>query len=117
MYHKGEWSPVCDVGWDLNNTQVVCNELGLGNAISAIKGGFYGQGRGQVWLVYLGCVGTEKTIRNCSHGWEITYFCEDAGVKCGSGNVFFLLLIDSYNNMRIVGDLYMLYIYVFYLHS
>ena len=116
VYYNGEWGTVCDDGWDVNDAQVVCNELDLGNAISAIKRGFYGQGRGQIWLDNVKCVGTEKTIRNCSHrGWGILYSCshyEDAGVKCGSGNIFFLLLIDSNNNMRIVGDLYIYRMYI-----
>ena len=97
VYHNGEWGTVCDDGWDLNDAQVVCNELGLGNAINATKRGFYGGGRGQIWLDNVECVGTERTIRNCSHrGWGILYSCshyEDAGVKCISGNVLSLMMM------------------------
>ena len=89
VYHNGEWGTVCDDGWDLNDAQVVCNELGLGNAINATNRGFYGQGRGRIWLDNVECVGTEKSIVNCSHGgWGILRSCyhsEDTGLKCVSG--------------------------------
>ena len=90
MYHNGEWGTVCDDGWDLNDAQVVCNELGLGHAIAAQHNAFYGQGRGRTLLYNVECVGTEKTIENCSHrGWGIVScgHVNDAGVKCTSGNI------------------------------
>ena len=88
VYHNGEWGTVCDDGWDLNDAQVVCNELGFGNAINATNRGYYGGGRGRIWFNNLHCVGTELSIKNCSHsGWGInncTHF-QDVGVKCASG--------------------------------
>ena len=91
VYHNGEWGTVCDYGWDLNDAQVVCNELGLGHAIFATHNAFYGQGRGRIWFDNVECVGTERTIGNCSHGWGILYYCyhsKDAGVKCTSGTQY-----------------------------
>ena len=86
IYHNGVWGTICDNGWDLNDAQVVCTELGLGNATAAIYRAFYGRGSGPIWLDNLNCVGTELTIANCSHrGWGIIRSCshyEDAGVKC-----------------------------------
>jgi len=85
IYHNGVWGTICDDGWDLNDAQVVCTELGLGTAIAAIHWAFYGRGSGPIWLDNLNCVGTELTIGNCSHrGWGI-HSCghyEDASVKC-----------------------------------
>ena len=95
VYHNGEWGTVCDDGWDLNDAQVVCNELGLGDAVVATDRAFYGQGLGQIWLDELGCAGTEWTIRNCSHrGWGRVYRCihfKDAGVKCSSGMYLYFI--------------------------
>ena len=87
VYHNGEWGTVCDDGWDLNDAQVVCKELGFSNAVAATQGAFYGQGRGLVLLSGLECVGTEWTIANCSHirGYFYCSRHQDAGVKCVSG--------------------------------
>ena len=87
VYHNGEWGTVCDDGWDLNDAQVVCNELGLGKAVSSA---YYGQGSGPIWLADLHCDGTEQTIENCIHlGWE-NHDCDhgyDVGVKCAASGM------------------------------
>ena len=101
VYHNGVWGTVCDDGWDWNDAQVVCNELDLGYAVSAIPNAFHGQGSGQIWLDDVDCVGTEGTIRNCSHrGWG-SHNCnhgKDASVKCSfSGNISNLLKLNKAN--------------------
>jgi len=91
VYHNDEWGTVCDDEWDSNDAQVVCSELGFGQAIAVRENAFYGQGSGKFWLKNLNCVGTEWTIRDCSHeygGWGDLYCShfEDAGVQCSTGN-------------------------------
>ena len=89
--YSGEWGTVCDDGWDLNDAQVVCSELGLGEATAAIHGAFYGRGSGEIWLDNVNCVGTEGTIGKCSHnGWGIEDCShgEDASVNCTTGSKF-----------------------------
>ena len=88
VYYNGVWGTVCDDDWDLDDAQVVCTELGLGKATAALHRAFYGRGSGQIWLDNVNCVGTEETLRNCSHrGWG-TQNCnhqEDASVNCTAG--------------------------------
>ena len=93
VYHNGEWGTVSDDGcWDLNDAQVVCRELGFGQAVAATQNRFYGEHSGKVWFNNLNCVGNESSIGECSHtGWEIKYYYyyfEDAVVKCASGAKF-----------------------------
>jgi len=88
VYHNGEWGTVCDDKWDLSDAQVVCTELGFGNAIAVMHRAFYGQGSGKIWLDNLNCSGNEWTIGNCSHsGWgvENCNHDEDASVRCSTG--------------------------------
>ena len=89
LYYNGEWGTVCDNGWDLNDAQVVCQELGFGQAFNASSQAFYGQGSGTIWLDNVNCVGTEFTIGNCSHnGWGVENCShgEDASVNCFTSN-------------------------------
>ena len=89
VYYNGEWGTVCDDGWDLSDTEVVCRQLGFGPAIDAKNRAFYGQGRGPIWLSDVNCTGKETTIRECSfNGWGIgsCHHSEDAAVKCAASN-------------------------------
>ena len=99
VYHNGEWGTVCDYGWDLNNAQVICSELGLGKAVNATHSAYYGQGSGPIWLDYLRCAGNEQTIGDCTHrGWGNNY-CnhgEDAGVKCAGGMCLFCIIFITH---------------------
>ena len=102
VYYNGEWGTVCGYEWDLNDAQVVCSELNFGNAIFAAQNAFYGQGNGRIWLGNVECVGTERTIGNCSHrGWGALYYCvhsEDAGVKCVSGTYVKFFELNNLKN-------------------
>ena len=99
VYHNGKWGTVCDDGWNFKDAQVVCNELGFGPAIAARSRAYYGKGSGRIWLDNVNCVGTELTIRNCSHRKWGSNNCghrEDAGVKCASKGNFASIYVAMY---------------------
>ena len=85
VYYAGQWGTVCDNGWSLNDARVVCTQLSLGRATSAVSRAYYGQGSGRIWITSVSCRGNELGIERCPHsGWGV-HSCthsEDAGVRC-----------------------------------
>ncbi|NP_999762.1 scavenger receptor cysteine-rich protein type 12 precursor [Strongylocentrotus purpuratus] len=82
---SGRWGTVCDDLWDLRDADVICRQLGYGNAISAPHSSFFGPGRGDILLDDVSCTGSEDDILDCSHPPIGTNNCghsEDAGVVC-----------------------------------
>ncbi|KAJ3589755.1 hypothetical protein NHX12_010598 [Muraenolepis orangiensis] len=85
MFSSSEWGTVCDDAWDIPDAQVVCNQLGCGQAMEARPEAFFGPGVGTILLDNLKCNGDEASLRECSHiAWDV-HNCdhtEDAGVTC-----------------------------------
>uniref|UniRef100_A0A8C4YEC9 Soluble scavenger receptor cysteine-rich domain-containing protein SSC5D n=1 Tax=Gopherus evgoodei TaxID=1825980 RepID=A0A8C4YEC9_9SAUR len=89
VLYNHQWGTVCDDSWDLQDTAVVCRQLGCGTALSAPRGARFGRGSDHIWLDDVNCTGTEVALSdcrarpwgdsNCTHG-------EDASVVC-SGNL------------------------------
>ncbi|XP_071842148.1 uncharacterized protein [Apostichopus japonicus] len=83
IFLNGEWGTVCDDGWDINDANVVCNQLGFPGALNYRTNAAFGEGTGEIHLDDVGCSGDEtellscyyNSIDNCGHG-------EDAGVIC-----------------------------------
>ena len=56
----------------LNDTEVVCRELGFGQAIANRSEGYYRQDSTQFWFIDLSCTGTESSIVIFLHNeWEV----------------------------------------------
>ncbi|XP_037604718.1 scavenger receptor cysteine-rich domain-containing group B protein [Sebastes umbrosus] len=85
MFSNSRWGTVCDDAWDLPDAQVVCRQLGCGEATAARGEAFFGPGSGLILLDNLKCSGAEASLQECSHiSWNV-HNCdhsEDAGVTC-----------------------------------
>ncbi|XP_035864167.1 deleted in malignant brain tumors 1 protein-like [Sander lucioperca] len=87
IYYNNIWGTVCDDGWDLNDAEVVCRELGCGTAMNATESAHFGEGTGQIWLDNVACSGSERSVTLCQHTGFGTHNCghgEDAGVVCSA---------------------------------
>ena len=97
IYYNNTWGTVCDDGWDLNDTKVVCRELDCGTALSAPHKARFGEGTGQIWLDEVACSGSERSVSMCQHSGFGTHNCghgQDAGVVC-SGEKDFLMVFSK----------------------
>ncbi|PIK49864.1 putative scavenger receptor cysteine-rich protein type 12 isoform X1 [Apostichopus japonicus] len=89
VYVNNEWGTVCDDGWGLDEANVICNQLGFGNAISAPSSAFFGQGGGTIHLDDVSCSGLESSLLDCGHRGIDMHNCrhsEDAGVVCSQAS-------------------------------
>ncbi|XP_069054301.1 antigen WC1.1-like [Lepisosteus oculatus] len=85
LRYEGSWGTVCDDSWDLQDAQVVCRQLGCGDAVSAAIEASFGPGSGAIWLDEVNCRGSELLLWDCCHSGLNQIDCqhkEDAGVTC-----------------------------------
>ncbi|XP_032869689.1 deleted in malignant brain tumors 1 protein-like [Amblyraja radiata] len=66
VYHNGRWGRVQDSAWNINDSNVVCRELGCGSAIFAYNSSRNGESELPVWVNNVHCEGNESQLRNCS---------------------------------------------------
>ncbi|XP_032813765.2 antigen WC1.1-like [Petromyzon marinus] len=85
VFYGGSWGTVCDDLWELQDANVVCRQLGCGEALSAPLYAYYGVGSGHIWMDNVQCSGQEAELSQCGqNGWGI-HDCghnEDASVIC-----------------------------------
>ena len=78
---------MCDDGWDINDANVVCRQIGYSGASAAYHSAHYGQGSGEILLDDLQCTGSESYIWECARSgraWasDDCSHSEDASVDC-----------------------------------
>uniref|UniRef100_A0A8D2CK19 SRCR domain-containing protein n=1 Tax=Sciurus vulgaris TaxID=55149 RepID=A0A8D2CK19_SCIVU len=82
LHFNGSWGTVCDDSWDLLDVQVVCRQLGCGEALAAPGRAHFKRGLGPIALDNVECMGTEARLWQCLHSGWFTHNCghhEDAG--------------------------------------
>ncbi|XP_072018477.1 scavenger receptor cysteine-rich domain-containing protein DMBT1-like [Amphiura filiformis] len=89
LYLGNRWGTVCDYAWGVNDAKVICRQLGFAHDSPAIlKGAFFGDGSGFIWMNDVRCHGTESSLDQCSQSeWGVNT-CghnSDAGVICTDG--------------------------------
>ena len=92
VFYNGKWGTVCDDKWDLKDAQVVCRQVGYKYAIKAILSGKASVGSGPIWLDYVDCAGSEKSLSSCSHsglGIQRCGHSRDSGVQCSNTGLFY----------------------------
>ncbi|NXT74829.1 SRB4D protein, partial [Zapornia atra] len=85
ILYNGSWGTVCDDDWDIVDANVVCGQLGCGQAAALPPAMSFGQGSGPIFLDNVDCKGWEAALSQCwSHGWGIhnCYHYEDVAVVC-----------------------------------
>ena len=93
VFYRGEWGTVCDDGWDINDANVVCRQLGFSHAVRALQGNDVPNGTGPIWLDDVACIGSELNLASCLQNERVENNCahdEDAGVECYSKGKFSL---------------------------
>ena len=95
----GEWGTVCGDSWNLTEASVVCRQLGFPFAKSA-GAGYYGPGRGRIWLTNVSCSGEESELMRCSYHkaqgpLENCDHYDDIGVMCYMGELSMLYLVTK----------------------
>ncbi|XP_057583177.1 CD5 antigen-like isoform X2 [Hippopotamus amphibius kiboko] len=84
---NGQWGTVCDDGWDMNDVDVVCRELGCGAALKTPSGNLYkplAEEDQKVLIQWVNCSGMENELTECEQVEDV-FDCthkEDAGAMC-----------------------------------
>ncbi|XP_065913209.1 scavenger receptor cysteine-rich domain-containing group B protein-like isoform X2 [Dysidea avara] len=87
VYYNGQWGTVCDDNWDIVAANVVCQQLGFGDAVRVYTSSHFGSGSSSmpIWLDDVQCTTRDRYLSECGHnGWgnnNCNHF-EDAGVAC-----------------------------------
>jgi len=72
VMRHGRWGTICHRGWDMQDANVACREIGFGTARKAPTKSSHGQGHGPIWITDVGCIGNETSLSDCPSK-DLTY--------------------------------------------
>ncbi|XP_071486552.1 scavenger receptor cysteine-rich domain-containing protein DMBT1-like [Diadema antillarum] len=84
LYYDKEWGTVCKEGWDQQDADVVCRQLGFFAALPQSVAASYGAGVGPIHLHHVDCT-NEHSLADCPHGLGNSLSCShfsDAAAVC-----------------------------------
>ncbi|KAM3913971.1 scavenger receptor cysteine-rich domain-containing protein DMBT1 [Leptodactylus fuscus] len=90
ILYDGHWGTVCEDLWDIKNAEVVCRQIGCGNATAFNGSAAYGQGEGDIILDDVQCIGNELHLWECPHRGFLSNNCahsRDVGVVCSVSQI------------------------------
>ena len=88
VFSHGVWGRVINSPyyWRKKEADIVCRQLGFLEAITAVEYSAFGEGSGPVLMSDVRCLGTEKTLQQCSYkdwvdsnlspGYEVGVICK-----------------------------------------
>ncbi|KAM3913264.1 scavenger receptor cysteine-rich domain-containing protein DMBT1-like [Leptodactylus fuscus] len=85
ILYDRQWGTVCDDNWNIMDAEVVCQQLGCGNALAFNGSAAFGPGQGPIIFADVQCNGNELHLWDCPHSGFLSNNCdhrEDVGVVC-----------------------------------
>ncbi|XP_041484694.1 deleted in malignant brain tumors 1 protein-like [Lytechinus variegatus] len=86
MFYFGSWGTVCQYGWTMFDSEVVCRMLGYVGAAAYSFYSSYGRGTGEIILSEPRCSGKESSLLECNRAYDlgVTYcgHTYEIGVSC-----------------------------------
>ncbi|XP_066015715.1 fibroblast growth factor receptor 1-A [Pocillopora verrucosa] len=66
VFYKGKWGKICTNGWDFNDAQVICRQLGFEEALAEFIGSNVKDGNITSVMVDVSCTGEEVELASCA---------------------------------------------------
>lgn len=86
VFQDSFWGSVCSLGWSINESHVVCRELGFSKAVLTADYRSFGTGGGQIKLGSVSCSGDESLLNGCQNDTDASgcTHAKDVGIVCES---------------------------------
>lgn len=88
VHMNGQWGTVCNAGFDTEDAEVVCRQMGFMNVQRVMESSLFAVGSGPIWMTDVSCTGHESNFFDCY--WStpqdktVCDHTNDAAIECGS---------------------------------